>query len=101
MTPDSMMKMGNNSANDLYTQRCKQEGVTIHPARFPAQLPRFFIKMLTEPDDLVCDPFGGSLTTGFVAEQLERRWISGEMSEEYLQAGKYRFEVSEQSPKLF
>jgi site-specific DNA-methyltransferase (cytosine-N4-specific) len=101
LTPDSMMRMGNNSANDLYTQRCKQDGVTIHPARFPSQLPRFFIKMLTEPDDLICDPFGGSLTTGFVAEQLERRWISGEMSEEYLQAGKYRFESSEQAPKLF
>ncbi|HZL27520.1 MAG TPA: site-specific DNA-methyltransferase [Acidobacteriaceae bacterium] len=99
--PETMMKMGNNSANDVYTQRCKQAGVTIHPARFPSQLPRFFIKMLTEPDDLVCDPFGGSLTTGFVAEQLERRWISGDMSEEYLQAGKYRFEASEQSPKLF
>jgi site-specific DNA-methyltransferase (cytosine-N4-specific) len=99
--PESMMKMGNNSANDLYTQRCKENGVTIHPARFPAQLPKFFIKMLTDPDDLVCDPFAGSLTTGFVAEQIDRRWIAGEMSEEYLSAGKYRFEVSEQCPKLF
>jgi len=101
LTPESMMKMGNNAANDFYTQRCKENGVAIHPARFPAQLPRFFIKMLTEPDDLICDPFGGSLTTGFVAEQIDRRWISGEMSEEYLNAGKYRFEVSERSPKLF
>jgi len=101
LAPESMMKMGNNAANDLYTQRCKENGVTIHPARFPAQLPRFFIKMLTDPYDLICDPFGGSLTTGFVAEQIDRRWIAGEMSEEYLSAGKYRFEVSEQSPKLF
>ena len=48
-TPESMMKMGNNSANDAYTMRCKAEGIKIHPARFPASLPKFFIKMLTVP----------------------------------------------------
>jgi DNA modification methylase len=99
--PETMMKMGNNSANDQYTQRCKEEGLTIHPARFPSVLPRFFVKMLTDPEDIVCDPFGGSLTTGIVAEDLGRRWIAGEMEEEYLRAGKFRFEALEQSPKLF
>jgi hypothetical protein len=52
-----MMKMGSNAANDDYTLRCKAEGIKIHPSRFPAQLPKFFIKMLTEPCDLVVDPF--------------------------------------------
>jgi site-specific DNA-methyltransferase (cytosine-N4-specific) len=99
--PDSMMKMGNNSANDAYTMRCKAEGIKIHPARFPAQLPRFFIKMLTEENDVVLDPFGGSLTTGAVAEKLERRWLAGEAVEEYLKAGTFRFEQSENNPKLF
>jgi site-specific DNA-methyltransferase (cytosine-N4-specific) len=100
-TPESMMKMGNNAANDDYTMRCKEEGIKIHPARFPAQLPRFFIKMLTEPDDVVLDPFAGSLTTGAVAEKLERQWIAGEAVEEYLKAGVFRFEASESNPKLF
>lgn len=99
--PESMMKMGNNSANDAYTMRCKAEGVKIHPARFPALLPRFFIKMLTEPNDLVVDPFAGSLTTGAVAEKLERRWLAGEAVEEYLRAGKFRFDESERNPRLF
>jgi DNA modification methylase len=99
--PESMMKMGNNSANDAYTLRCKAEGVKIHPARFPSQLPKFFIKMLTEPNDLVFDPFGGSLTTGSVAEKLDRRWLAGEMVEEYLKAGSFRFGESESNPKLF
>ena len=99
--PESMMKMGNNSANDVYTLRCKAEGVKIHPARFPAQLPKFFIKMLTEPNDIVFDPFGGSLTTGSVAEKLERRWMAGEMVEEYLKAGTFRFEEGDSAPKLF
>ena len=100
-TPESMMKMGKNSANDTYTMRCKAEGIKIHPARFPASLPNFFIKMLTEPSDLVFDPFGGSLTTGAVSEKFERRWLAGEAVEEYLKAGTFRFEESESNPKLF
>ena len=34
--PESMLKMGNNAANDIYTLRCKEAGIKIHPARFPA-----------------------------------------------------------------
>jgi DNA modification methylase len=55
--------------------------------------------MLTEPNDLVVDPFGGSLTTGAVAEKLERRWLAGEAVEEYLKAGTFRFIESEENPK--
>jgi site-specific DNA-methyltransferase (cytosine-N4-specific) len=96
-----MMKMGTNSANDLYTKRCKEEGVKIHPARFPALLPRFFIKLLTDPNDLVLDPFAGSLTAAAVAEQLDRRWIAGEAIEEYLKAGVFRFQEFSRNPMLF
>jgi len=96
-----MLKMGNNSANDTYTRRCKEEGVKIHPARFPALLPKFFIKMLTEPNDIVLDPFAGSLTAAYVSESLGRRWIAGEAVEEYLRAGTFRFEEMARNPKLF
>lgn len=99
--PETMMKMGNNAANDLYTKRCKEEGIKIHPARFPALLPKFFIKLLTEPNDLVVDPFAGSLTAGAVAEELDRRWLAGEAVEEYLKAGTFRFEQSLKNPTLF
>ena len=43
-------------AGDQYTLRCKEAGIKIHPARFPAALPDFFIRFLTDPDDLVVDP---------------------------------------------
>lgn len=86
--PTDMLKFGNNSANDPYTKRCKEAGLKIHPARFPAVLPEFFIKMLTECEDLVVDPFAGSNTTGMVAERLERRWLAIEMNESYLKASK-------------
>lgn len=94
-SPESMLKMGNNAANDAYTLRCKQAGLKIHPARFPALLPKFFIKLLTQQGDIVVDPFAGSNTTGSVAERLGRRWIVGEAVEEYLKASTFRFEESQ------
>jgi site-specific DNA-methyltransferase (cytosine-N4-specific) len=74
--PESMLKFGHNAANDAYARGCKQAGVKRHPARSPAALPEFYIKMLTEQGDLVFDPFAGSNTTGAVAENLERLWIA-------------------------
>lgn len=90
--PADMLRFGNNSANDSYTSRCKEAGIKIHPARFPANLPEFFINLLTEPEDIVLDPFAGSNTTGAVAERLERRWVAAELDETYLRASKFRFE---------
>lgn len=89
---NEMLIAGNNAANDLYTKRCKESDTKIHPARFPAVLPEFFIKLLTDEGDLVIDPFAGSNTTGSVAERLGRRWIAAELVEEYLEASKFRFE---------
>jgi DNA modification methylase len=89
--PSTMLKFGNNSANDRYITCCREAGVSPHPARFPAALPEFFIKLLTDEQDLVVDPFAGSNTTGSTAEKLHRRWISIEQVESYWEAGKFRF----------
>lgn len=62
-----------------------------HPARFPSQLPEYFIRMLTDPGDVVVDPFGGSCVTGMVAERLKRHWTCVEMSESYLKGALGRF----------
>lgn len=86
-----MLVLGNNAANDAYSMRCKAAGTKIHPARFPAALPEFFIKLLTDEGDLVVDPFAGSNTAGAVAEQLGRKWLAMELLEEYLAASKFRF----------
>lgn len=90
--PTDLLKFGNNAANDLYTKRCKESGIKIHPARFPAALPEFYIKLLTEEGDIVLDPFAGSNTTGAVAETLGRRWIAVENVVEYLDASRFRFD---------
>jgi len=90
--PADMLVFGNNTANDTYTRRCKEAGIKLHPARFPAALPEFFIKFLTDEGDIVLDPFAGSNTTGAVAEKLHRRWIATEQKEEYLAASRFRFD---------
>ena len=56
---------------------------TRHPTRFPVELPSFFIKLLTAPDQLVVDPFGGTGTTALAAEELRRRWLVSEIDADY------------------
>jgi DNA modification methylase len=92
-TPDDLLKFGNNAANDNYTIRCKEAGLPVHPARFPAALPGFFVQLLTDEDDIVVDPFCGSNTTGAVAEKLRRRWLAVDNCESYLDASKFRFDA--------
>jgi site-specific DNA-methyltransferase (cytosine-N4-specific) len=91
--PSELLKFGNNAANDNYTKKCKESGIKIHPARFPAALPEFFIKLITEEGDVIVDPFAGSNTTGAVSENLNRRWIAIESIQEYLEASKFRFDT--------
>jgi hypothetical protein len=55
------------------------------------QLPTFFLRFLTDPDDLVLDPFAGSNTTGEACEREGRRWIAVETEERYLEASRFRF----------
>ena len=56
---------------------------TRHPARFPIQLPTFFIKLLSKPGQLVFDPFAGTCTTALAAETLHRRWLVTEIDERF------------------
>lgn len=89
--PPNLLQIPNTESNGQYQAGCKVVGIKAHPARFPAKLPEFFIKMLTEPGDLVVDIFGGSNTTGMVAEKESRKWISFEMQPEYVAASAFRF----------
>jgi len=54
-----------------------------HPAPFPLELPSFFIKLFTDENDLVVDPFLGSGTSAVAAHKLGRRFFGCEMQMEY------------------
>jgi site-specific DNA-methyltransferase (cytosine-N4-specific) len=89
--PPNLLQIPNSESNGTYMAGCKAVGVKAHPARFPAKLPEFFIRMLTDPDDWVVDIFGGSNTTGQVADAESRRWLSFEAVPEYVAASAFRF----------
>lgn len=103
--PPNLIELGNNDSNGDYLKRCRDAELPVHPARFPRALPEFFIKLCTEPDDVVLDPFAGSNTTGETAERLGRRWIAIEMVRDYLKGSRFRFSPKQRrtrqvSPRL-
>jgi len=97
--PPNLLQIPNSESNSSYLAYCKLLQIKSHPARFPAQLPEFFIKMLTDENDLVVDIFGGSNTTGMVCEQLKRQWLSIDSDENYLAASVFRFLPKNMRPK--
>jgi site-specific DNA-methyltransferase (cytosine-N4-specific) len=90
--PANIIICGNNDANGHYLERCNETGQKPHPARFPIQLPIFFIRFLTDPGDLALDPFAGSNTTGAACEEEGRKWLAIEKNRDYLVASQFRFE---------
>ncbi|HLB27922.1 MAG TPA: site-specific DNA-methyltransferase, partial [Dehalococcoidales bacterium] len=89
--PSNLLAVANTESNSLYLRLCKEKGIRPNPARYPAEIPEFFIRMLTDKSDLVLDPFAGSCVTGEVAERLSRKWICCEIEEEYLKGALFRF----------
>ena len=85
----------NTNSNDFFLRTCRDRGIDPHPARMPEGLAAFFIEFLTEPNDLIFDPFAGSNTTGYTAERLNRKWVAVEIKEDYVEQAKIRFENPE------
>jgi len=92
--PPNIIIASNTDSKSRYMELCRKYGIEPHPARYPPEIPEFFIKFLTERGDLVLDPFGGSNTTGWVAERLGRKWGCFEVCEEYLRGSMLRFSRS-------
>ncbi len=89
--PSNLLQIPNTDSNSHYQRACKAINRKRHPARFPPELPRFFVLFLTDLGDLVVDIFSGSNTTGYVAEQLGRRWLSIELDAAYATLSAIRF----------
>lgn len=94
--PPNLIAIPNTESNSYYLRYCRDRNIDPHPARFPARLPEYFIRMLTDENDFVFDPFGGSCVTGEVSERLNRRWLCCEIVEEYIEGAKGRFATPSQ-----
>jgi len=68
-----------------------------HSAAFPVELPKWFIKLFTQPGDLVLDPFVGSGTTALAAIQLARSYVGIDINPEYVEITKSRLSETQMS----
>ncbi len=98
--PGNVLNIANTNSNDLYLRQCRENGLEPHPARFPIDLARWFIKFLTDEGDLVADLFGGSGTVAQAAEEMGRHWITGDKSLYYLRTAMFRFPDAEVNEPL-
>lgn len=89
--PSNFLTIANTESNSHYLRACRERGIKPHPARYPESLVGFFVDFLTEPGDLVVDPFGGSNVTGAVCEGRGRRWVSIEVNNDYVEGSRARF----------
>lgn len=89
--PPNLIAVSNSISTETYSRFCEENDLVIHPARIHPLVPEFFIRMLTDPGDLVIDPFGGSCVTGAVSERLGRNWVCCDKNEEYLLGAVGRF----------
>lgn len=88
--PKSLLTIAHTTSNDAYIRHCKAHDLPVHPARFPGALADFFIKLTTEPGNLVYDPFAGSLTVAERCEDLDRPYLVSEHALTYIAGGGSR-----------
>lgn len=90
--PRNVIQRGH-SCNDTraYRDFADTLGLPSHGAMQPTSIPDFFIRFLTEPDELVVDPFGGTIRTGLAAERLGRRWLVTEWILQYVRGAAELF----------
>ena len=96
--PPNLIAIANTDSNSPYLRYCRDYGLKPHPARFPLELPEFFVRMLTDEGDNILDPFAGSCATGEVCERLNRKWTCVELLSDYLEGALGRFDSTYASP---
>jgi DNA modification methylase len=98
--PPNLLALAHTESNSAYIRYCTEHGIKPHPARFPSELPEFFIRMLTDRGDLVLDPFAGSCATGEAAERTGRDWICCDLEKTYVEGAIGRFQSRAEQQKL-
>lgn len=71
------------SVLNLTRQHNYSSDFTGHPAMFPVHLPETYIEAVTNPAELIADPFLGSGSTLIACEKTNRRCLGMEISPEY------------------
>ena len=110
--PKNLIEASNTASNTHYLEMCREFEYDPHPARFPRQIPEFFIDFLTPNPPyndwdrgsldrpLVLDIFAGSNLTGQIAEDKGRHWLAFEQDPEYLEASQFRFQTENEIRRM-
>lgn len=72
-----------------------------HSATFPYALPEWFIKLFTEKNDIVLDPFCGSGTTAIIANKLRRKYLGIDINKEYCQMAEKELKFNNMNYELY
>jgi site-specific DNA-methyltransferase (adenine-specific) len=86
LSPEEWSAWGSRAVWDIPSVRQNDD----HEAKFPIELPRRFIRLFTDPGDLVLDPFMGSGTTGIAASTTGRDYIGFELDSAYAALARKR-----------
>lgn len=78
--------------NTIFTYPIVNYAQRIHPTQKPIELMEDIIKIHTNENDVVFDPFGGSFTTAVACKKLNRQFISCDLDGNYVEQGKKRLE---------
>jgi DNA modification methylase len=87
--------------NFFETPNSSVYGETEHPTEKPLSLMEHFVKIHTNKDDIILDPFMGSGTTGVAAVKNGRNFIGIEKDDEYFKIASKRIENTGSTENLF
>lgn len=73
----------------------------LHPTEKPVELLQYLIEKITQPGDIVFDPFMGSGSTGEACAKTGRRFIGIEVKKDYFNMATKRIKDSYKQPRLF
>lgn len=71
-----------------------------HPTQKPVELMKYFVRLLSNEDDMVLDPLGSG-SSGVAAVELNRKFIGIELSDEYFNLAQSRIQKSDANRGLF
>ncbi len=92
---------GNKLKKDIIESPVEITKDNSHPAVYPIYIIQELIKLLTQKDDIVLDPFNGSGTTCVAAKNLGRRYIGIEINPEYVELANKRIKENNFHYELF
>ncbi len=96
LQPNEWSEWGSRGVWNIRSVRANKD----HEAQFPVELASRVIKLLTNENDVVLDPFIGSGTTAIAASNLNRRYIGIDKEIKYVELAKSKLQVKQHALEI-